>query len=805
VAQICGECGASSADSNKFCRNCGNPLSGSVRLDTDKPIDGREKGTGRWVALMLIGALLLCCLGVIGAALLDELAPAHPLQTLLAGTPSPTPTLPPTPIITPTETPVPVPTHTPTPELGADSFEPDDAMAQASEIETDGSPQTHTLSPPGDRDFVSFQAGEGMEYAIETGNLGEECDTVLTLYGEDGTELVSDDDGADELLASLLTWVADEDATLFVEVTHYGEEAEEEDMDYSIWVLETEPASYEEDEYEPDDTIAQAHEILLDVPQPHNIHVQGDHDWVLFQAEEGVTYVVETSNLGIEIDTIIYLYDEDGEELTSDDDGGEEGLSSRIAWSADSTQTLYVMIQDYWDDTAGPYMEYTITVAEGVPFEPDAYEPDDTQEQAGEIEGGVHQSHNLHVMGDHDWLSFQATEGTTYIVETSNLGSRIDTIIHLYDADGQELTSDDDGGDESLASRLVWIAEEDGVLYIMAQDLGDDEAGPGTEYGISVREERAALLVPDEYEPDDTMSEAREIEIGEVQSHNIHLEGDHDWLSFQSVEGTAYVIETSNLGQEVDTIIFIYDEGGAELTQDDDGAEEPRASLVTWTADENGTLYVMIRDYKDTRAERDMGYDVSIRESESESDLGDARVYIADGAYHIIAPETNNLVVGVSERLSLENFALELDAEQVSGDDDNEYGLIYGYQDDEDHYEVAISGDGYAGFFAKEEGRWDDIVRFRPHEAINQRNATNRLRLEVQQGRFSFFINAQLAFEDNANHFREGLIGFGCGPFGETILHCSFDNLSIWNEEGNLIWEDDFDDNTGNWFESPAP
>jgi len=635
MGQVCRECGASNAESDSFCRTCGKRLRGPAGRVTHKTLEHEGRTSRPWAAIMLIGVLLLCCLGVTGVALLDELAPAHPLRTLMVGTPTPTSTLTPTATLTPTETPISTPTHTPTPRSGADSFEPDDTMAQANEIDTDGRPQTHTLSPAEDRDYVSFQAEESMEYTVETGSLGDECDTILTLYDEDGTELASNDDGADEPLASSLTWLADEDGTLFVEVINFDEEAEGEDTDYDLWVSESEPVTFEGDEYEPDDTMAQAHEILLDVSQTHNIHVQGDHDWVFFQAEEGVTYNIETSNLGDQIDTIIHLYDEDGNELAQDDDGGEENLASRITWSANSTGILYVMVQDYWDDRAEPDMQYSISVTEGVPFEADSYEPDDTQDQAGQIEVGRYQSHNLHVTGDHDWISFQAVEGTTYVIETLDLAGRIDTVIYLYDADGQELTSDDDGADEPLASRLSWTADEDGALYVMIRDLGDSVAGPGTEYRISVREEGTPLLIEDGYEPDDTMAEARDIEVGEIQTHNIHVERDHDWLSFQAVEGTTYIVETSNLGQEVDTIIFLHDEDGEELAQDDDGSQEPRASRITWAADETGTFYIKVRDYKDNRAGRDMEYDISVRESET--DLGEAGVYMADGAYHIMA------------------------------------------------------------------------------------------------------------------------------------------------------------------------
>jgi len=640
-----------------------------------------------------------------------------------------------------------------------------------------------------------------MQYTIQTGNLGGDCDTVLTLYDERGTQLAEDDDGADESLASRLIWVAREDGILFVKVMQFDGEEEGHDTEYDVRVLEGEPVTFEEDEYEPDDRIAEANELLIDTPQTHGIHLPGDEDWVFFQAAEGTTYVIETSSLRGETDTIIYLHDEDGEKLAENDDGGEESLASRIIWSADYSGILYVMVRDYREDIVGPDMWYTITVSEGAPFEADEYEPDDDREQAGEIEVGSHQNHNLHVTGDRDWISFRAETGTGYVIETFDLGGRIDTIVSLYDSEGRELTSDDDSGGEPLASRLTWMPEEDGVLYVMVRDFGADEAGPGTEYGISVRQEATRPLTADEYEPDDTMAEAGETEVGEVQTHSIYVEGDHDWLSFEATQGTTYLIETSNLGLEIDTVILLYDENGEELAQDDDGADEPRASRITWTAEETGTVHILVHDYKDNRAQPGMQYDISVREVEAAG--GETRVYIAEGAYHIVAHGVDSFIVGVSQRLSLEDFSVEVDAAQVSGDDDDEYGLVYGYQDQDNYYEVAISGDGHAGFFAKEGGDWYSVVGFEPSEDINQGNAVNHLRLEVNEGRFSFYVNGQLAFRDSDTRFGEGLIGFGCGPLAQPGLHCSFDNLAVWDEGGSLVWEDDFDDNSGDWLETP--
>ncbi|HJX36975.1 MAG TPA: hypothetical protein VJ714_00115, partial [Anaerolineae bacterium] len=263
--------------------------------------------------------------------------------------------------------------------------------------------------------------------------------------------------------------------------------------------------------------------------------------------------------------------------------------------------------------------------------------------------------------------------------------------------------------------------------------------------------------------------------------------------------------ETHNLGEEMDTILFLYDETGQELAQDDDDGDVPFASRITWTAEQTGTLYLMVRHYKDGRAGLTMSYDVSVREAGEETAGALPGVYVAEGAYHIVTFETNHFVVGVSESLFLRDLVLEVDAAQVSGEKNNEYGLVYGYQDEDNYYELAISGDGYVGFFAKERGRWQTISAFRGNEAINQGNAVNRLRLEVTAGAFNFYVNGEPALQEFDTRLSQGSIGFGCGSFGEPGLHCSFDNLKIWDEDGSLVWEDDFDDNSGDWYESPAP
>jgi hypothetical protein len=248
------------------------------------------------------------------------------------------------------------------------------------------------------------------------------------------------------------------------------------------------------DTWEPDDTLQDASELASNTSQAHDLHLPGDQDWVRFEATRGHVYIVETADLGEDVDTQIFLYDCAGRLLAQDDDSGalEEAWASRLVWTAEHTCSHYVMVHDVGDDDAGPGTSYNLRIWEEVRFVEDEYEPDDKPSLATLLEPGVAQAHNLHVAGDQDWSRLGVKAGYAYIIETSRLGADVDTVLQLLDEEGKELAFDDNGRqqDEPLASRLRWTAEADAVLYALVRDNGDDAEGPGTEYWLSVVETR---------------------------------------------------------------------------------------------------------------------------------------------------------------------------------------------------------------------------------------------------------------------------------------------------------------------------
>ncbi|MFC2055408.1 M6 family metalloprotease domain-containing protein [Chloroflexota bacterium] len=123
--------------------------------------------------------------------------------------------------------------------ITGDSYEPDDNSGQASWI-YDGSPQTHSLVPAGDEDWVKFTLSAESEVVIETS--GASGDTRMWLYDSGLTELEYDDDDGSGTF-SRINRVCNVDAlpagTYYVKIDEYGDNNVIPSYDISLAVVQT--------------------------------------------------------------------------------------------------------------------------------------------------------------------------------------------------------------------------------------------------------------------------------------------------------------------------------------------------------------------------------------------------------------------------------------------------------------------------------------------------------------------------------------------------------------------------------------
>jgi YVTN family beta-propeller protein len=106
-----------------------------------------------------------------------------------------------------------------------------------------------------------------------------------------------------------------------------------------------------EDDYEPDDSRAEATIVTPPNTTHHNFHDDGDVDWVGFWGTAGITYTIETLNLTTspttQVNTELYLYSWDGSALTWLDQHNDRhwpsDLSSVITWPVTTDGWYYVV------------------------------------------------------------------------------------------------------------------------------------------------------------------------------------------------------------------------------------------------------------------------------------------------------------------------------------------------------------------------------------------------------------------------------------------------------------------------------
>jgi len=246
------------------------------------------------------------------------------------------------------------------------------------------------------------------------------------------------------------------------------------------------------DAFEPDGTPAQASTIAPGVSQAHTFDVEGDVDWVRIVAVPGQTFTVATSNLGVDVDTVMTLYEEDAvTPLASNDDEGSdpESLASAITYGSTTVGIYYLKVSDFNDAASGAY---TLTLT---PLD-DAFEVDDTAGQATVLLAGVWQAHNFNKDGDEDWVKFEVIAGRKYTVSATHLDDTVDTVMELYGPDGSTKIDENDDGPVDLGSRIVHTASQTGFYFARVLQFGGNGSGS---FRLTLARDPGVYLNTDKY------------------------------------------------------------------------------------------------------------------------------------------------------------------------------------------------------------------------------------------------------------------------------------------------------------------
>jgi hypothetical protein len=151
-----------------------------------------------------------------------------------------------------------------------------------------------------------------------------------------------------------------------------------------------------------------------------------------------------------------------------------------------------------------------------------------------------------------------------------------------------------------------------------------------------------------------------------------------------------------------------------------------------------------------------------------------------DGSFRILVNSDVTGKVSIP-RLFFTDVIVEVDATKVAGPDDNDYGIICCYQDDNNFYFLEISSDGYysIGKYKENQLQLLGMEQMQTSDVIRQGQATNRIQATCIGSVLSLSVNGQKLFETEDVDFSAGDVGLIAGTFETPGTDILFDNFKV--------------------------
>ena len=124
---------------------------------------------------------------------------------------------------------------------------------------------------------------------------------------------------------------------------------------------------------------------------------------------------------------------------------------------------------------------------------------------------------------------------------------------------------------------------------------------------------------------------------------------------------------------------------------------------------------------------------------------------------------------------------IDVDAKKIGGPDNNEYGVICRYQDENNFYFFTITSDGYYGVSKQlsDEISLIGMTELKSSSAINQVDGENHITVVCDGNKLQFSVNGTLLAELEDDSFSSGDIGMIAASGDDPGTDILFDNLLV--------------------------
>lgn len=131
--------------------------------------------------------------------------------------------------------------------------------------------------------------------------------------------------------------------------------------------------------------------------------------------------------------------------------------------------------------------------------------------------------------------------------------------------------------------------------------------------------------------------------------------------------------------------------------------------------------------------------------------------------------------------LRFSDVHIEVDAAKLSGPDDNDYGIICRYVDDNNFYSFLISSDGYYGISKMKGGEHTMVGAngMQVSDAIHQGNSTNRIAVDCVGSTLGLSVNGKKLLEVRDTDFTSGDVGLIAGTADQPGVDVVFGHFIV--------------------------
>lgn len=423
-----------------------------------------------------------------------------------------------------------------------------------------------SLDYPSDTDWyrIRLTAGESYRFALNSSG-GETAlgDPYIRVYTASGDEIAADDDGGDGLNA-YLEFTAPTTGTYFVGASAFGDAAT---GGYTVSAragdipgdASTDVSLSPDGDYR-DGTLSPA----------------GDRDWYRIQMAEGQAVRIGVTSGGVTplSDPYIAMHGPDGAELAADDDGGD-GLNSYLEFQAASAGSYYLEVRGFSEDAEGTY---SVNIMGG--------EIGASMDSADSLMPGPEgRMSMIGAADDVDWFAVELIEGRPYRFSLDGVepDPLADPYLRLYDAEGNQVADDDDGG-PGLNSYLTYTSATGGTFFVAASSFANSGDG------------RYLLRAADTDVPGNVYTDEELATDGEdSRISRIDIAGDLDDYRVRLEAGVRYVLDVRGYGDNPlrDPYLTLVNMSNERIASDDDSGDGPDARL-RFTPTESNEYYIQV-------------------------------------------------------------------------------------------------------------------------------------------------------------------------------------------------------------------